>query len=312
MVEITVIVAVYQAEKFIRRCLDSLKKQTFRNFEVLLIDDGSIDESGRICDEYAENDERFFVIHKKNGGVSSARQTGLDYARGEFVIHADPDDWVEPTMLEDLITNARENHSDIVICDFFLETKNKTSYIVQKPTSLDHEQFFSDLMGSLHGCCWNKLVKREKFLKHNISFPKEMVMCEDSFVNLRLAQNPIKISYLPKALYHYDRIVNENSAVNSCTEKKLKSQMFLIDWFQGVLKNPDLLVERKKQAKYTALMLESVPQENFRKLYQEINHLFSLKFCNIGRMDFFVFIALRFSVSFARFLLKLKAKIKTF
>ena len=96
---ISIIVAVYKAESCLRRCVDSLLAQTFQDYEILLVDDGSPDRSGEICDEYARKDNRVRVFHKENGGVASARQCGMNNARGEYVIHADPDDWVEPNML---------------------------------------------------------------------------------------------------------------------------------------------------------------------------------------------------------------------
>lgn len=99
--KISVIVPVYKAEAYLHRCVDSIIAQTFTDWELLLVDDGSPDRSGDICDEYASKDARIRVFHKENGGVSSARQKGLDEAIGEYTIHADPDDWVEPTMLEE-------------------------------------------------------------------------------------------------------------------------------------------------------------------------------------------------------------------
>ena len=106
--KISVIVPVYKAEAYLHRCVDSLLAQTFQDFEVLLVDDGSPDRSGEICDEYARKDSRVRVFHKENGGVSSARQYGMDHAQGEYTIHADPDDWVEPTMLEELYRKEKD------------------------------------------------------------------------------------------------------------------------------------------------------------------------------------------------------------
>lgn len=102
MPKVSIIVPVYKAEGYLHRCVDSILAQTFTDWELLLIDDGSPDRSGEICDEYAQKDSRVRVIHKENGGVSSARQRGQDEACGEYTIHVDPDDWVEPTMLEEL------------------------------------------------------------------------------------------------------------------------------------------------------------------------------------------------------------------
>lgn len=100
--KISIIVPVYKAETYLHRCVDSILAQTFTDWELILVDDGSPDQSGKICDEYAKKDQRVKVIHKENGGVSSARQRGLDESVGEYTIHADPDDWVEPEMLDEL------------------------------------------------------------------------------------------------------------------------------------------------------------------------------------------------------------------
>lgn len=119
MPKVSVIVPVYKAEGYLHRCVDSILAQTFIDWELLLIDDGSPDRSGEICDEYAQKDSRVRVIHKENGGVSSARQRGLDESVGEYTIHADPDDWVEPTMLAEMYQKAKHEDADIVMTDFF-------------------------------------------------------------------------------------------------------------------------------------------------------------------------------------------------
>lgn len=116
---VSVVIPVYKAEAWLHRALDSICAQSLNNWECILVDDGSPDRSGEICDEYAEKDRRFRVIHQKNGGVSSARQAGIDAAKGEYSIHIDPDDWVEPTMLEELYHKAKEDNADMVICDYY-------------------------------------------------------------------------------------------------------------------------------------------------------------------------------------------------
>ena len=134
--KISVIVAVYKAEAYLHRCVDSLLAQTFQNFEILLVDDGSPDNSGKICDDYAKQDARIRVFHKENGGVSSARQCGIDHAKGEYTTHVDPDDWVEPTMLEDLYRKANEEDADMVLSDFYLEYRDNIKYEKRQPSSL--------------------------------------------------------------------------------------------------------------------------------------------------------------------------------
>ena len=110
---VSIIVPVYKAEKYIHQCIDSLLAQTYRNIEVILVDDGSPDHCGKICDEYAAKDSRVKVIHQQNGGVSVARQTGIDHATGEYSIHADPDDWVELNMIEELVAKAVSDNADM-------------------------------------------------------------------------------------------------------------------------------------------------------------------------------------------------------
>ena len=115
--KISVIVPVYNTEKYLKRCIDSILAQSYSDFELLLIDDGSTDASPAICDEYATNDSRVRVFHKPNGGVSSARNLGLDNARGEWIAFVDSDDWIESEMLYLFISKAEKTDSDIVFCN---------------------------------------------------------------------------------------------------------------------------------------------------------------------------------------------------
>lgn len=146
---ISVIIPVYNAEKTIRRTLNSIKEQTFYDFEVIMIDDGSTDTSGDICDEYTRCDKRFKVKHKQNQGVSAARQDGIDMSKGEYTIHIDPDDWVEQSMLKELYLKAVESNADMVICDFYENIGNLQIYHKQQPSSLDSNTVLKELLQQL-------------------------------------------------------------------------------------------------------------------------------------------------------------------
>ena len=213
--KVSVIVPVYKAEKYLRKCVDSILAQTFKDFEVLLVDDGSPDKSGEICEEYAKKDPRVRVFHKENGGVSSARQCGLDNARGEYTIHADPDDWVEPNMLEELYAKAKAEDADMVICDYYVNDRRGQRYVRQQPSALDHETVLRELFQQLHGSCWNKLVRRACYREYDVSFPLEISFCEDLYVNTSLLLHDISVTYCSSAFYHYVQGVNENSIVRS-------------------------------------------------------------------------------------------------
>lgn len=276
---ISVIVPVYKAEKYLHRCIDSLLAQTFQDFEVLLVDDGSPDKSGEICDEYAKKDSRVRVFHKANGGVSSARQCGMDNARGEYTIHADPDDWVEPEMLEALYKKAKEEDADMVVCDYYINYRRKQIYKQQKPNSLNHDAVMRQLLlQQLHGACWNKLVRRKLIIEFAISFPLDMTIWEDLYVNCCILMHDVKVCYLERAFYHYDNIINENSLVRSCSKDIIFSMMIFVSWMEMNLNN--LLYKReldkvKCMVKLHAFSSLSIPEKDFLHLYEEINSEFT-------------------------------------
>lgn len=214
---ITIIVPIYNVEKTIRKCLDSIIAQTYSYWECILVDDGSNDASGSICDMYSSKDTRFKVIHKENGGVSSARQIGVDYAKGEYTIHVDPDDWVEQNMIENMASTAIRDNSDFIFCDYIVEKTNEVYNKVQKPNSLNPTVVLKEIIeGKLIGACWNKLI-RTSYYKHS-SFPLGINYSEDVIVMIQILKENPKISYIPEAYYHYMQYGNENSIIN--TNKK--------------------------------------------------------------------------------------------
>lgn len=214
MPRVSIIVPVYKAEAYLYRCVDSILAQTFTDFELLLIDDGSPDRSGEICDEYTQKDSRIRVIHKENGGVSSARQRGLDESIGEYTIHADPDDWMEENMIEILYREALELDADMIFCDYYKDCGGKSTYIEQKPESLDHNSIIKGLCGNLFGACWNKLIRRSIIKEYGVKFPEKWSLAEDQYFLVSLLLHNIKIGYVNNAFYHYVIGENENSLAN--------------------------------------------------------------------------------------------------
>ena len=272
MPKISIIVPVYKAETYLYRCVDSILAQTFTDWELLLIDDGSPDRSGDICDEYAQKDTRIRVIHKENGGVSSARQRGLDESIGEYTIHADPDDWVEPEMLEGLYNKAKEEDADMVICDFIYEYKTRSIICKQHLDSCDAEYILKQMFSQqLPGMCWNKLIRRECYIKYNISFPKDIIRWEDLYVICSLLMHPIKCAYLSKAFYHYDQIVNNNSIVRKITKQGLDSQIKFIEHFSKIGCTTDLLYPSMRATKELAYYSDVLETKQIISLFSEIN-----------------------------------------
>ena len=231
---VSVIVPVYKAESFLCRCIDSLLAQTFKDFEVILVDDGSPDKCGVLCDEYAVRDSRIRVIHKQNAGVAAARQTGLCAATGEYIIHVDADDWVDENMLSELYVNAIENKSDMVICDYYINDIDTQKYVFQKPSDvLDNKKIIHDFFRSLHGSCWNKLIKRDCIFKNGVTFVDGINYCEDLIFNISLLKNSIRVSYLNKAFYHYFQ--NNESIIHNKTKTFFKMADMAIAKLEEIL-----------------------------------------------------------------------------
>ncbi len=222
--EVSIVVPVYNLEKLIGRCLDSILAQTFSNYEVLLIDDGSTDSSGAICDEYSKRDPRFHAFHKENGGLASANQYGLERATGKYIMHVDPDDWVEDNMLSSLCSKAEEENADMVICDFFMDYPQKQIYKTQRPDSLNSENIIDSLFrGKLHGSHCNKLIKTACIKDNDVSFVQGANYCEDLLFNVNVLTHIKKVSYLNAAFYHYVQYASSLSYTNPSNNKWLKN-----------------------------------------------------------------------------------------
>jgi glycosyltransferase involved in cell wall biosynthesis len=201
----SIIIPVYNDEKNIPRCLDSVLSQTFADFEILLIDDGSTDNCPALCDDYANKDSRIRVFHKDNEGTSKTRQFGIDNAIGDYTIFVDSDDWVEVRLLEEIRKKLENYKSDIIFMDFFEEnTAGKERYICQKSSSNNIETVLRLVMeGKLFSCLWNVIINKDLYLRNNISFQDGINYGEDSLFILQLLLNNPIIGYLPEAYYHH-------------------------------------------------------------------------------------------------------------
>lgn len=223
---ISIIVPVYKAEKFIARCVHSLMQQSYSNIEYIFIDDLGGDNSIQILEEaikeYPERKEILIIKNECNKGSSESRNIGLDKANGDYVTFCDADDWMEKNALEDLFDHLKSQNADIVWSDFFLSYVDQE--LIQKedvlPTS---EQCIKAMISEqMHAGLWNKLYAMRLFKAHNIRFPVGYNIWEDMLVNVQLFYWAKKVSYLPKAYYHYVQY-NADSQVSSKSPDKLAS-----------------------------------------------------------------------------------------
>ena len=201
--KISVIVPVYKVEPYLHKCLDSIIGQTYQNLQLILIDDGSPDNCGVICDEYAAKDSRIEVIHQENGGVSAARNAGLKLATGDYIGWVDSDDWIEHDMYEYLLENALKYGADIAVCsrlECFKERKLFKGW--QQVDILDKEQALEKLLQSdeMNNLLWDKLWRSDLFA--GITFPEGRTF-EDIAVMHRLFAKAQRVVCLPEAKYNY-------------------------------------------------------------------------------------------------------------
>lgn len=274
---ISIIVPVYGAEAYIGRCVESIASQTFSDWELLLVDDGSLDCSGKICDEYASKSEgKIRVFHKPNGGVSSARELGVQKARGVYSIHIDPDDWIEPKMLETLYGRATESDCDIVICDFLFDY-GKGHKVVSKQDCLDGEDlFYRILQFERHGSLCNKLIRTELYSRYELHFPSWLICWEDMFICCNILIHPCKIAYVGSAFYHYDLYSNPNSMSRVATERTIVGMEKFCRYFEKILpcEKRNWLRKTKEMIVVTAYRCNLYSEKELREEYPEINREF--------------------------------------
>ena len=219
---ISIIVPIYNVENYLRMCLDSIEHQTYSNIEVLLINDGSPDSSGEICQEYVARDSRFRYFEKENGGASDARNYGIERSNGKYLTFVDSDDWLSLTYVEDLYQAAIRNDSDTVISHYTIYNESDRNYYVHIWDDYYEKNYTSEelimelpkleLNGYIYITSWGILFKKELF--NNVKFPKGKVI-EDSWTNYKLFFKSKKITYIHKEIYsHREGILSVGSSVN--------------------------------------------------------------------------------------------------
>ncbi len=222
---ISVVIPVYNVEKYIDKCVDSIINQTYKNLEIILVDDGSTDRSGQKCDEWAKIDSRIKVLHKQNGGLSDARNYGIKEANGVYIGFVDSDDYVDLEMYDILLSNLKKFDADISVCSRVIvpENSNQQGIKLNEPLCFSSRDMIKDLFVSnkytLHAA-WDKLYKRELFL--NIEFPVGRLF-EDAAIMYKVFESASKIVTTKAQLYYY---VQRYGSISNCdyNSKKVMHQ----------------------------------------------------------------------------------------
>lgn len=260
MIKVSIIVPIYNVEKYLKKSIESLINQTLKEIEIILVNDGSTDNSLSICQGYALKDTRIKVVDKPNGGVSTARNIGLRHAQGEYIGFVDPDDWIEKEMYENMYNTITQTKSSICLSNYIIESKGKKEKVELKfeERTFSEEDMISNIISRILGAktldklnevimgnVWRILIKREIIDKNNIRFLDEIKIMEDLIFLLQVLLKCNSISIDKGAYYHY--INDHSSAMRSYKNEYLEVNEKVLDTIGNILKENNLDEFYKKE-----------------------------------------------------------------
>ncbi len=261
---ISIIIPIYKIEQYLEQCIESVVNQTYRNLEIILVDDGSPDSCPAICDKWAEKDSRIKVIHKKNGGLIAARKSGLETATGDYACFVDGDDWLEPTMYERVANAAEASHPDCVITQFYYsypDREEKSEYNLNKshysraelekevfPTMLFKDRFYQF---GIYPCCWTKVFKKEILEKHIYDVDDRISLGEDIAFTYPCLMECQSVAFIDEALYHY----RQNPESMTASYDPRLPEIYLLPYLALLKKSRELSVDLSGQLPYYLLYL---------------------------------------------------------
>ena len=240
---VSIIVPVYNAEKTIGRCIDSILGQQYTDFELLLVDDGSKDGSGAICDSYALADSRVQVIHKENTGVSDTRNIGISRARGAYLQFLDSDDWITPDATKLLVEAAGEHNCDLVISDFYRVVGERVyrKGDIDEDRVLTREEYAAHMMEQpadfYYGVLWNKLYRRDIVADHHLQMDPEISWCEDFMFNLEYIRHAQRFYALQVPIYYYVKIKGSLASQSLSISKTIRMKLMLFEYYNQFYKS---------------------------------------------------------------------------
>lgn len=300
MYKISIIIPIYNASVFLKRCIDSVLKQTYQNFELILVNDGSSDDSGEICQHYAEKNSNIKYISKNNGGVSSARNIGFEHSCGDFICFIDADDWLEPIYIEKLAEKIGGNNNiDMVECSLIEEgaeiIKNKIW-----GRNIDAQEYRNKVLfisddGAYHGYIHTKMFKSAIIKKNRLTFREDLHYNEDRVFIAQYTLHAKSIACIDDSLYHY--YINPDGAMTNIKTSKFNSRQL------SELKSYEILIadnlipqgEKKKYARIGNIkaieLYCKAKNENENEIKQQIDdfvNLFQIYDKNVGQIIRFI------------------------
>lgn len=246
---VSIIVPIYNAEQYLRRCVDSILNQEYTDYELLLVNDGSTDASGDICEEYGDRDPRVIVIQKENTGVSDSRNRALDRARGKYLQFLDSDDWITPDATRLFVRAAEEYGCDMVISDFYrvVGERLSTKGDIEEEGVLTREEFAAHMMENpadfYYGVLWNKLYRRDIVEEHNLRMDTDINWCEDFMFNLEYIRYAKVFYALHAPIYYYVKrkgsLASQGINISKTVKMKLNVFEYYNNFYKHVLEEED-------------------------------------------------------------------------
>lgn len=245
---LSVIVPVYNAESYLSKCLDSLLAQDFSDYEIILVDDGSTDSSGAICDQYTSKNPICHCIHRTNGGHVSARKSGLEISRGQYVTFVDNDDWIAPDMYRKMCQAVYDTHADIVVCDYIAAMPDRETVVrtlfapgyydktrLEKevyPSMIYSGSFFHYGIGPTY---WNKIFRRDLFQDHLFRVPNDIIIGDDALATYSCMLKASSIYYIDEPFYYYRSTAGSVSRRAEVPAKRLVENHKVFDTLRNVI-----------------------------------------------------------------------------
>lgn len=276
---ISIVIPIYNVEKYLKRCLDSIESQTYNNIEIILVNDGSKDNSLNICKEYQKKDKRIKIIDKVNEGVSVARNAGLEASSGQFIGFVDPDDWIEPNMYESMYRTINDYNCNIAFCNYSKDKKisNLSKTFKFKKNVLGKLDIIDNLMSNMigiediipkyynvMGCVWRCLYKKEFIDKYKIRFKPGITIMEDLVFTIEALIYCDKVCIDHNVLYHY--MQNKSSSLHAYNQKMWLDQIMVHEILENMLKEADLdeYMRNRLDSRYIAMAACSIGNEVYK------------------------------------------------
>lgn len=276
--KVSVIVPVYNAERYLHKCIESIQNQTLKEIEIILVNDGSTDNSLSICLDYAKKDKRVVIIDKINNGVSSARNAGIEIAKGEYISFIDADDWIEPEMYEAMYNQIKSDQSNVCICNYVEERNGSTKLVsLNLPTNKDVlvkpeiiKHLILNMIGpesansnsqTIMGCVWRLLIDKNLLVRNNILFPLGIPVMEDLIFCIDLLLKSEKVSINRGFYYHY--IIHIGSATSSYREDFDKIQLEVFSHIERALFSHNVydMAKNRLNIRYINMCISNIVNE---------------------------------------------------